>query len=365
MFPLVRPDIPVIRAWKRDTKSAYRNGMFSNGGNNWKALNAKAESFFPGSKAIGVANNTVGQIAALQALKVRNEIVFLSNFTFPATLQAILQAGGIPVVCDIDPRTWELSEESIKTGIREYGKPKVVLHTRVFGKRENLTQVATFLKSEGIQFLLDSAAAFPSEKIDTLNLNEVFSLHATKALGVGEGGIIVGEPDFIDETWRRCNFGFLENQHFSDGSNAKMDEFTAARAVASLNEYTEICEKRRSFVKLSYGEIINCSEVVTVQESERAIWSLFPIRFKTETALLKFKEHSMNHGLTGKRYYAPSLADGYNGEYEVKYVSNIEESQLASKLTYCLPVYSRYTRKESRQIMEITLEAISKVNQSI
>jgi dTDP-4-amino-4,6-dideoxygalactose transaminase len=43
-------------------------------------------------------------------------------------LLAVLQAGGIPVICDTDPITWELSIESIKAGIQEFGKPKVPVH---------------------------------------------------------------------------------------------------------------------------------------------------------------------------------------------------------------------------------------------
>jgi dTDP-4-amino-4,6-dideoxygalactose transaminase len=344
--------------WKKRTKRAFRNGMFSNGGENWNELNSLTETFFPGRKAIGVANNTVGQIAALQALNVKDSLVFLSNFTFAATLQAVLQAGGIPIVCDCDSTTWELSEETIKAGINQYGKPKVVLLTRVFGKRDDLTSISSFLKREGIILLLDSAAAFPSSKVVDSNLNEVFSLHATKAFGVGEGGIVVGEPNFVEETWRRCNFGLSTNQKFMDGSNAKMDEFTAARAISGIENYAKICEKRRKFVQLTYGELETNQEIKILENKRESIWSLFPIRFHSENQLLRFKEVSIKLGLTGKRYYWPSIVDGYIGDYPIRRVDNLVESQFASKLIYCLPVYSKFTRKETVHISEIMQVAL-------
>lgn len=358
LFPLVRPDVPKLHTWQREIKSAYRLGMYSNGGINWKTLNSMTESYFPGSKAVGVANNTVGQIASLQALNVRNNLVFLSNFTFPATLLAVLQAGGIPVICDTDPITWELSIESIKAGIQEFGKPKVVLHTRVFGKREDLSPINSFLGTEGIDLLLDSAAAFPSSREENSNLNEVFSLHATKALGIGEGGIIVGEESFIEETWSRCNFGYQNGNKFLDGSNAKMDEFAAARAIAGLKKYKEVCQKRRLFVNSTYNAFYSNSNVQVLRNNMNSIWSLFPVKFNSEDHLLKFSEISMKLGLFGKRYYAPSILDGYKGEYEVHRVSNLDESQKASKLIYCLPVYSKYSKNESYRIKEITLNAL-------
>jgi dTDP-4-amino-4,6-dideoxygalactose transaminase len=360
IFPLVRPDIAPPESWTGYLVQAYKDGIYSNSGNIWKQLNVRVESYFPRSKAIGVANNTVGQIAALQAVGIKGELVFLSNFTFPATLQAVILAGGIPVLCDCDPETWEISVATVKAAYGEFGKPKVILLTRVFGKREDVSELFTFAALEGIDFLLDSAAAFPTSPIedDIGVMNEVFSLHATKALGVGEGGLIVGNFSFIEETWKRCNFGIMKNNTFTDGSNAKMDEFTAARALAALDRYEKTSANRRNFVTLAYESVLEIGNYSKLTNIKSLSWSLFPLKFDSEIELLRFEKFSKSRGLAGKRYYFPSMLDGYVGTFEIHRASTLEQSQQLSKLIYCLPVYSTFLDEEVMMIRSIVQDSL-------
>ena len=83
--------------------------------------------------------------------------------------------------------------------------------------------------------LVDAAAAF-----DTLNsapVPAVVSLHATKALGVGEGGFLVSRDATLNEQVRRLtSFGFLGARIAATPStNAKLSEYAAAVGLAALD----------------------------------------------------------------------------------------------------------------------------------
>jgi dTDP-4-amino-4,6-dideoxygalactose transaminase len=109
-------------------------------------------------------------------------------------------------------------------------------------------------------FVVDAAASLGCQpNLSTLRCNGavVFSLHATKVLGGGEGGIVVfGSPDRAREVRSWSNFGFTGNRLASrSGTNAKMSESTAAYCLAALddwdNERESWLNSRREVVALS------------------------------------------------------------------------------------------------------------------
>lgn len=362
-FPLIRPDVPEPKLWLNQLLSAYDDKHFSNSGRIWQDFNRKVVQNIGVGAAVGVANNTVGQVAALHATEIFEQLVFISNFTFPATLQAVHMAGGIPVICDTDAKNWELSIDSVKSGIKLFGKPKAVVITRVFGQRLDHSELIDYLQSESISLIFDSAAAFPLSKLNKnmANLKEVYSLHPTKAFGIGEGGIVTGPDHFIERVWKHCNFGFTTNEEFTDGNNAKMDEFAAARAIAALDNLLETSRRRIEFVKQTYSEIFESSDYRHIDVNSHQLWSLFPVQFKTKEELTTFSDHLLSKEILSKKYYSPSMSKGYAGKARTLQTSNLENSENSAQTVLCLPVYSVYKHDETEYIREGVKEAYEKV----
>jgi dTDP-4-amino-4,6-dideoxygalactose transaminase len=363
-FPLIRPDVPETKAWLSKLTNAYEIKHFSNAGKIWQGFNEAVMHQTGVIAAVGVANNTVGQVAALHAIDIQDKLVFISNFTFPATLQAVHMAGGIPLVCDADSENWEISLDSIKRSISKFGKPRVVLATRIFGRRLDHYSLINFLKSEGIDLIFDAAAAFPISKIDQdmTSLKEVYSLHATKAFGIGEGGIVTGPKSFVDKVWQHSNFGFSENQQeFLDGNNAKMDEFAAARAIAALEGLNQTSARRKNFVKEAYAEIFDGSQTQHIDVKSEQLWSLFPIRFENTRKLAQFSQHLLSKNILSKKYYSPSMRSGYRGEKRMICADDLDVSESLAQQVLCLPVYSEYTQDEVEYIRKAVIEAYEKI----
>lgn len=358
IFPMVRPDVPKLDQWEKYLGDIYNSNHFSNGGNVWKTLNRRLEILFPARKVVSIANNTVGQISVLDALQARGKKVLVSNFTFPATLQAVIHSGGIPVICDVNAESGEISVHNVEEAIKEHGRIDFVLYTRIFGQRLDMTNLETFLASKNIPLVIDAAAGLPTNPIEYSDSIEVFSFHATKAFSVGEAGAIVGPEAKIKKIWEACNFGFQGASVFSDGINSKMDEFTAARAIAMLENFEDISKKRQEFVKKVYSGLEDHVELSTISNDGSWAWSLYPIKFKNTRDLEMFSEITQNSGLTGKKYYSPSMLTGYKGTAEILYVSNLKNSEIWANNTYCLPVYAQYSGEDIQKIQEIVNTAI-------
>src|SRR5207248_1648525 len=110
-----------------------------------------------GRRAVLVASGTAGLVAALVALDVQGPVV-VPAFTFPATAQAVLQAGCTPVFCDVAAETWELDPEALEHLLRTE-KVAAVLHVRSFGFCRDLGGVEAIARRYGVPLLVDSAAA--------------------------------------------------------------------------------------------------------------------------------------------------------------------------------------------------------------
>ena len=73
----------------------------------------------------------------------------------------------------------------------------------------------------------------------------VFSLHATKLLSCGEGGLCIYGDNIPKYIRSLTNFGINKHriQEWKNSTNAKMSEFNAAAGLASLDNLNNNCEK--------------------------------------------------------------------------------------------------------------------------
>jgi dTDP-4-amino-4,6-dideoxygalactose transaminase len=163
------------------------------------------------------------------------------DFTFAASGMAVLGAGKELHLWDVECKNWMLSFDVISRAVSlGYG----VLPVLPFGKDVSESKI---LGLPGV--LIDAAASLGHSKNDLENLNPqsavVFSLHATKVLASGEGGVAVcGSVELARELRRWSWFGFDDDRNsVGIGTNAKMSEFSAAVGLLSLrNRSIELAE---------------------------------------------------------------------------------------------------------------------------
>ena len=341
-IPVLVPHVPEIALWSDFLAKSYAEGRFSNGGPVAKMAENEISVFLGDSCEVMVcASNTSGLIASLIAFDCRGKKVLVSNYTFAATLNAIHCSGAIPLLSDVDFQTWELSVELIQKAQNEFPDIHAVLITRVHGFVRNFDKIIEYCASNGLQVIIDAAAAFPGNPEGykaKKNVAEVFSLHATKPLGIGEGGAVVGVASTIDAVRKASNFGLeSNNESFGDGLNAKMDEFAAARLLAALSNFEDYVTERRQFAN-ALQEIIGISpNIVLPIGTEKTSWPFFPIKFRSPEELLKFQENLAPVAQT-RRYYYPSMSEGYKGKAEVLRTSNLSVSIDLAETSLCLPV---------------------------
>jgi dTDP-4-amino-4,6-dideoxygalactose transaminase len=189
------------------------------------------------TEVITVANATQALALGLQAMNLApGGYVVMPSWTFVATAHAVIQAGLMPWFVDVDPATWMLDAAQVKDlALSLTGKIAAVIPVCAFGAMPDLDAWVAFRDETGVPVLLDAAAAF--DILHDARLPAVVSLHATKVLGLGEGGFLATEDAALGARVRQLTtFGFQGGREsLIPATNAKISEYACAVGLAALD----------------------------------------------------------------------------------------------------------------------------------
>ena len=135
----------------------------------------------------------------------------------------------------------------------------------------------------------------------------VFSLHATKVLAAGEGGLVVAlDHDWAGEIRRWINFGFDANRVASIvGANAKMSEYSAAVALASLDGIEDEKSDWESAKKSAEGVGLPASMKLPPW-GVGAFDPYWLVRFENKEAMEAVRGHMKNGGIETRVWWSRS-----------------------------------------------------------
>lgn len=364
-LPFVSPVIPSPDEWVPLLWSVYESGVYSNSGTLVSLAETKiASRFGTNFSSYLCSSNTSGLIATFLALGLTGKKIALSNFTFSATFLAIQRAGAVPCLVDANLHSAELSVSSLRKVFASEPEIKAVVATRAFGANRNQEELIEFAHSKRIHLIFDSAAAFPSRNdpmIHSASNVEVYSFHATKSLGIGEGGCVVGDRTTVEKIRQAGNFGLsASKEHFYDGLNCKLDEFAAARLLARLETIDQGMVQRKLFAAKLHSIVMRYPELVTDFWHDFCSWSLFPVKFRDSNNLLAFQEKISTFFVT-RRYYRPAISEGYRGNMEFIMTVPLKNSIELADTVLCLPVYE----KIEKSLEDTLLQALEDVFESL
>ena len=239
---VARPYMPATSTLIPYLESVERSGWYSNFGPLNQALEIRlAQRFGDSARVVTVNNATAGLTAVLRALDLpAGSLCVVPAWTFVATAHAVVQAGLVPYFVDVDQATMMLDIDAVKADIATApAAVSAVIPVCAFGQRIDVTDWAAFQAETGCKVVIDAAAAYDS--INACDVPVVVSLHATKALGAGEGGFVVCNDETLRDRIRATtSFGFQgSRESLYLGGNAKMSEYTAAVALAAMDGWAQ------------------------------------------------------------------------------------------------------------------------------
>ncbi len=309
MLNVLVPNVPKVEQLIPFLKVADEARMYSNGG----ALAQRLEKKLGGAV---VSSCTTGLELAIPHVFKRKKIR-IPAFTFVATATAVIRAGYEPVFCDVDPYTWLMAD------IDEQSLPVCAFGNPVEGP------------------LVDAASAWGNP----MTSNRVYSMHATKVIPAGEGGLVCGDDSLLDHIRLSRNFGLQDGVSVVAGTNAKMSEYHCAVALAALDAFAVI-DGRRKEMDARYRR--NLEDVVQFQKRPVGTYNVFPILIRNAEMV---RVELLKHKIETRRWYAPIMP---NHPAFVKY--ECESLPNAIKLgdqILCLPFHTFMTDDDIDRVSEL------------
>jgi dTDP-4-amino-4,6-dideoxygalactose transaminase len=322
-IPLLVPELPTLEALTPYLRRIDQRRWYSNFGPLVSELETRIAASFrqPGqlqmSHAVTVGNATAGIELALRALNLpRDSLVLVPALTFVATATAVLSAGLTPVVADVDSEQWLLTPE-IALDAKARLPLRAVIPVATFGCAQDAAAWTRFHATTGLPVIIDAAAAFGNQ-LDPGPTCAIFSLHATKPLAAGEGGVVVTHDAAFAATIRQLsNFGIdLSGEAGVPvgsttlvGTNAKMSEYHAAVGLASLDVWPQTAAQRRAlFARYSAVLAASCGARLQWQQmSDDAVRSVCCVLLKSASHRDRAEAVMAERGIATRRWYLPLI----------------------------------------------------------
>ncbi|MCL5068282.1 MAG: DegT/DnrJ/EryC1/StrS family aminotransferase [Thaumarchaeota archaeon] len=209
--------------------------------------------------------------------------VVTTPFSFAATANAAIHAGGIPVFADVDPETFNLDPELAEEKVCE--KTAAIEPVDVYGLPADLDAFAKIAKKNGCRVVEDAAEAIGAshlgKKIGNISDLSCFSTYATKNLHTGEGGFITTDDDALASELRMArNQGqVVRYSQKILGYNFRMLEVSAAIGLEQLKVLDSLNAKRRHNALLLKEELgtLDSLDFQKVVNPEEHAWYLFSV----------------------------------------------------------------------------------------
>jgi len=249
MIRCLVPDLPQAAELLPWLERIDANRWYTNGGPLVREFEQRLCAFMEGGSDASCVTLSSGMSSlelGLLALGVgAGKRVLLPALTFPATALAVARCGAEPVLGDVSAQTWMMTPAIAREALARE-RIDAVMPVASFGCPLPADEWDEFARGTGVPVLVDAAAALGVQRLGK-RVHWAFSLHATKPMGIGEGGLFVSADGTLAEKVRRlANFSF---EHFivqsRYGTNAKMSEYAAAVGLVQLERWPRLLQRRR------------------------------------------------------------------------------------------------------------------------
>ena len=341
--------MPTFESYRRYLEDIDESGKYSNFGPLTKLLEARLAEYLglPANCVISLANATLALEGAIQTSpNFKSDTWVIPSWTFSATAMAAERSGVKFTFGDVN-EDWILQEK--------YHSSK---HIEVlpFG-------AAPVTSESQATRLIDAAASFDAicgiGNAGIQNSGHIVSLHATKILPAGEGAFFFArDPVWVDKIRNWANFGFDQNRNsISVGTNAKMSEYSAAIALASLDEWSEV---RKDWLQKN-GLALEISDKLNLK-----VHSAMANGFATPYWILDLKDVAI------KSRAVRLLSDGgvqtrdwwQSGCHSMPFFAhiksdNLENTKTIAATTLGLPMHRKMKFEDFAKIEEILIKVIN------
>ena len=314
----LRPShVPIREAILADVDELLTTNAWTNGPH--VAAFEEAFAAWVGARAcVGVASGLDALRLALLAAELQrgDEVVVPAN-TFVATLEAVTQAGGVPVVADVSEDDANLDPDAAAAACGP--GTRFLLPVHLYGGMADVVRLEQVALRHAVELVEDACQAHgatrDARRAGTVGRAAAFSFYPAKNLGAfgDAGAVTTGDPVLAAEIRVLREHGQrAKYRHEREGYTARLDTIQAAVLLRKLPCLDEWTRQRRQAARLYSQRLAGVGDLrlPAAPAGSDPAWHLYVVRTSDPAALAR---SLAERGIaTGRHYPEPvHLAAAY------------------------------------------------------
>ena len=251
-----------------------------------REFESKCSQYFKVDYSRAVASGTAGLKCALKAVGVKEgDEVITQSFNFIATIEAIVDCGAKPVICDIDENL-HLSIDNLMERITKKTKAIIIVH--MLGMGGDIKEVVEVGKKLNLPIIEDNCEAIGAKYDDrylgTIGDIGVMSFDHGKMIACGEGGMVLtNRKDYADFVSQYSDHGHENNPNLPRGKdrrimpgfNYRLTEIQAAIGKVQLSKLEFMLTENLKRYEILNESISKVSKVRSELPSHKGSYDTF------------------------------------------------------------------------------------------
>jgi len=202
---------------------------------------------------IAVSNGSAALDIAIKALEIGpGDEVIMPTFTIISPAQSVITAGGLPVLVDSDPLTWNMDISQIEAKISP--KTKAILVVHIYGLPVDMDPILELAQKYNLKVIEDAAEmhgqTYKGKMCGSFGHISIFSFYPNKHITTGEGGMLLTNSNALAERCKKLRNLCFEPYgprfvHHEIGWNYRMTNLQAALGLAQLEQIDTFLKKKK------------------------------------------------------------------------------------------------------------------------
>lgn len=307
--------------------------------------------------AIGVSSGTDALLVALMAGGVSaGDEVIVPSFTFAATTGVVARIGAKPVFIDIDPETFNMDTDQLKSLVTD--RTKAIIPVHLYGQMADMEPILDIASKHNLLVVEDSAQSIGAKQNDKMSgsLGDFgcYSFYPTKNLGAfGDGGLITTNSDQLNTRTRMVrNHGQNATYKYEMiGGNFRLDGIQGAVLSVKLKHLDIWAQKRRDNAAAYDAALAGIDGLVTpvVKPYNLSVYNQYTIRTARRDEL---KAHLVGNGIGCGVYYPEPLHLQKCFEYLGYKDGDLPVTDKACREVLSIPVSPELTQEQRSYVIE-------------
>jgi len=343
----------------------------------------KLQAYLRTPYVLALTSGTAALHLALKGfgLKPGDEVI-TTPMTFVATLNAIVLAGGKPVLVDVDLHTHNLDVNKIEAAITS--NTKAILPVHFAGVPADMDPIYALAKKYNLRVLEDAAQAIGScykgQIIGSFGDTQIFSFHPNKAMTTGEGGCVTTRDTSLAQEIKIQRFHGIDRDAFNrfskegsqeydvvqPGYKYNMLDMQAAIGIHQLDKLENFIAKRQILVDRYNEAFSNWSELTLPSVPNyacRIAWCYYAPLINPEAAGVsrdEFMQRMKDYDIgTGLHYQAAHLYTYYQENFGYK-IGQFPNAELIAERNVSLPLFSSMTFTQQDRVINAMKQIFGK-----